>query len=96
MTTTTFTVDAIGDPEPITVSVTCRYVKIRVQGGLGNTAFTIYSADDSTGARSGSQYPAGGEVVFTRRHGQAAFRNDEVVGYVEITSGTATFSMECE
>ena len=96
MQTDTFTVDAVGDPDPITVIADCRKVTIRQQGGLGATAYTIYSADDSTGAGNGVNYPGGFDKVFQRLRGQGDFRDGEVIGYIEIASGKATFSMECE
>jgi len=91
-----FTVDAIGNPEPITVEKDCREVKIREQGGAGNTVFTIYDVGDPTGVGESVVYPAGAERVFKRGQGYADFRDGEVIGYIAVASGTATFSMECD
>jgi len=89
----TFTVDAIGDPEPITASINCSRIIIREQGGVGNSAFTVYSSGDSDGDQSGANYPGGAQVTF-ERPGQALYSRNEVVGYIAMTTGSATFSKE--
>lgn len=98
MHSSTFTTDAVGSPEPITVpgllGVTggFRKITIREQNSQGTVGFNIYAPYEISVA---VQYQPGEYCVFERREG-AMFQPGEVIGYIAAASGSLTMSMLAE
>ena len=92
--TRTFTVDAIGDPEPITVQSTdgTRKVVVFENGQAGTTDFYLIKGPDKTVTQV--LKPAGVKVEFERPSHEAKYRQGEVVGWLATVSGSATFAQE--
>lgn len=91
MQTKTFTVDAVGDPEPILVSTVCHAVDVFENGAEGTQDFLIYGCKSDTPVR----YPAGSRKRF-QKASCCFFMPGDVVAYVAAVSGVMTFAQEEE
>ena len=93
------TVDAIGNPEPITATVDCRRIRIHeidntTKLPIADHADKLYARDDTTGAKIQSGRVGGQESEFTARDGQAGFKSGDVMARIAVVSGSATFTVE--
>jgi hypothetical protein len=86
--TKTFTVDAAGNPEPITVQSYCMKVVIYEDAQAGTTDYILHVP---AMASSGVTKPAGSKAEISR--GERYVPGD-IVGYVETVSGSVTFAQE--
>ena len=89
-TKTPFTVDAVGDPEAITVLGMCRKVYLRENGGP-TVDFNIRAPVKTDGP---VQYAMGEEAIIEARDNP--FQPGEIVGYIETLSGSASFAQREE
>lgn len=91
-TTSTFTVDNIGNPEPVTAPVFCRRVTIREQGAAGTTDYLVRRPGMTAAPY---RKVAGESYTFTADPG-SGYETGSVIGYVETVTGSITMSMDCE
>jgi len=91
MKTTTFTVNAIGDPEPVITSVDCTRVEIGEDGSVPNWPTTDYEVKGTELLSDWIVCPAGTKFEFLRRANQPGFRAGSIVGYVQTAAGATTF-----
>ena len=89
-TVTPFTVDALTTPEAITASGYCHTIRVKEQGG----PTVIFDKRAPYATSPISRYDIGEEVVFQSKHG--GFQPGQIVGFLETTSGSATFNQEEE
>lgn len=90
--TTTFTVDNIGNPEPVQPPIACSRVTIREQGAAGTTDYLVRRPTSTSPAY---RKVSGESFTFTADPPNK-FQANEIIGYVETVTGSITMSMECE
>lgn len=95
MRTSTFTVDNVGNPEPVTAEGRCTLVDICEDADAGTTDFIVHAPNaDSPGVRlvagRSHQFIAGNLAT------RAFFDDKDVVGYVETVNGTVSFRKVCQ
>lgn len=91
MRTSQFTVNDIGDPEPIIVRSVCRHVLVGEDSSVANWPTSDYRIKGVDPSSVMVQRPAGVLTEFSRRSNQSAFSPGDIVGYVEMVSGSTTF-----
>ena len=89
MFTSQFTVNATGDPEPVTAFTDCRSISIFQD--TADATQLAYKVRAPFLTSQTVQRHAGTQHFFTRADGQAGFRKGDIVGYVETVSSSATF-----
>jgi hypothetical protein len=85
--TFTFTVDAVGNPEPVVVPTSCRVVEVREQGDPTTDYFVRAPAITNPQHRRF----AGAATIF-RATGKRTFQPNETIGHLETITGSVTFS----
>lgn len=88
--TYTFSVDNVGNPEPVTAQGPCRKIIVREQGAA---ATTDYFVRQPTNTSPQVRKVSGESTLFDTGEGNL-FQTGQIVGYVETVSGTVTFSQE--
>ncbi len=88
--TFTFTVDNVGNPEPVTAQGPCRKIIVREQGAAGTTDYFVRQP---TSTSPQVRKVAGESTLFDAGQGNL-FQTGQIVGYLETVSGTVTFSQE--
>lgn len=89
--TLTFTADAAGNPEPVTVQSYCNVVRVRQNDlDLATIAFNMYSP---TIADTPIQFSPIGIVEFRAAKG-SVFRPNDIPGYIATASGSVVFAQE--
>jgi len=91
MKTKSFTVDAVGNPEPITVVTTCQQVEIYEDAQAGTTDYKVRAPSLSD---VDVQRPAGAKTLLRPSHGGRFFFAGETIGYVSTVAGVVTFAQE--
>ncbi len=90
--TSIFTVDNIGNPEPVTADGPCQKITIREQAAAGTQNYSVYAplmtSDPFTRV-------AGESHVFTAPK-YNMFQDGVIVAYVATTTSSVTFSKVCE
>jgi len=92
MRTTTFTVNNVGDPEPIICGSFCREIRLQEDPSIGvswpTTDYKVYGTGEISTA---IQKLAGTTFTITRVPMQGCFSPGEIVGYIETVTGSTTF-----
>lgn len=88
MKTITFSVDAIGDPEPITVQTVCHQIVI-FEDALAST--TNYKVRKPSKTDAPVTKAAGTSTLFTAPPG-SFFLPGQILGYVETPTGSMTMA----
>jgi hypothetical protein len=83
-----FTVDAVGDDEPVIAQSPCFRITIFEDAQAGTANYTVRKPDPGSTAIT---IPAGAKHVFERLHG-SAFSKGQIVGYVAAASGSFTMA----
>lgn len=91
MRTSQFTVNDIGDPEPIIVHTVCRHVLVGEDSSVANWPTTDYRIKGTDNNSAMVQRPAGVLTEFSRQSNQSAYSPGDIIGYVETVSGSTTF-----
>ena len=91
--TATATSDNVGNPDPVTAPVACRRITLRQDASVAAPVSYIVHAPSATDPGF-HKYPAE-SVQFEAAPG-AYIQSGDVVGYIETTSGSATFELICE
>ena len=91
MKTSQFTVNNVGNPEPVICTLGCRTITIGEDPGVAGWPTTDFKVKGSAPGSVAIQRPAGTSYQFQRISGQAAFSPGETVGYVETVTGSTTF-----
>jgi hypothetical protein len=84
-----FTVDAVGNREPVVASGPCRYITIRQDPN--ETLAKYYVSDLESGGTPLEKWP-GESHTFLSSSG--LFQEGDIVGYVETASGSITMQQE--
>lgn len=87
----TFTVDAVGNDEPVTVQTDCRRVVVYENNQAGSADYTVRAPFSTSPAVT---RPAGSKTEFSRESGQGGFRAGETIAFVAMVSGSVTFVRE--
>ncbi len=90
--TFTFTVDNVGNPEPVTVQTPCRRVYIREQGAAGTTDYFVRQPS----ATDPQERKAAGETTMFEAATDNLFQTGQIIAYVETVTGSVTFSQREE
>ncbi len=88
--TSTFSVDNVGNPEPVTAQGPCRKIIVREQGAAGTTDYFVRQP---TNTSAQVRKVAGESTLFEAAPGNL-FQTGQIVGYVETVTGSVTFSQE--
>ncbi len=89
MKTSTFTVDNLGDPEPIVAQSYAHEIEIYENAQAGNTDYDVFAPDK---AAVPVRRPAGAKTLLKS---PAGFHPGQIAGYVgAATAGTYTFAQE--
>lgn len=91
--TATATFDNVGNGEPVTAPVSCRRITLRQDASVASPVSYVVHAPSSTDPGF-HKYPAE-STVFEALPGSFIQAGD-IVGYIDTTSGTATFELICE
>jgi len=91
--TTTFTVNAIGDPEPVIAHTDCIEIIIKEDPTVAGWPTLDYLVTGSVPGSSAIGCPAGTEYAF-RASWQQHFAAGEIVGHVATVSGSTTFQQK--
>jgi hypothetical protein len=91
MRTSTYTIDAIGNPEPVTCTIpgsVCAIITVFENAQAGTADYDVYAPlINSAPIRK----PAGSKHEF-RAQGTYRFSEGEIVGYLAAASGSMTFA----
>ncbi len=91
MKTTTFSVDAAGDPEPIVAPIDCKEVEIYENAQAGTTDYDVYAP---TKQDTPVRRPAGAKTLLRAADG-TTWSAGKTIGYVAaVTAGSYTFALE--
>jgi hypothetical protein len=88
--TSLFTVNAVGDPEPVTATVVSSRIEIGEDPSQAGWPTTDYLVRSPLALDSPRQMPAGTIYVFTKPN-KKFFMPGEVVAYVETVTGSTSF-----
>jgi hypothetical protein len=88
--TTTYTVNDVGDPEPVIANIECSEIKIREDPSVDGWPTADYKVTGTAPGSTPISCPMGTEHLFPAGPGQH-FVPGDIVGYVETTSGSTTF-----
>lgn len=86
--TDTFSVDAVGNPEPIIVATVCNRVKVRQDDLSGNK--TQFKVRKPFATSNPVLYEGGMSVEFMQPEGKFWFPGDPIA-YIEMVAGSDTF-----
>jgi hypothetical protein len=89
--TSTFTVNDIGDPEPVIVSIDCKQVMIGEDPSVSGWPTTDYQVKGIEASSDWIQCAAGTKFIFQSTVNAPPFSANQVVGYVQTISGSTTF-----
>lgn len=89
--TKTFTVDSIGDPEPIQVVSSCRKVVIREDVSVSGWPTVEFNVMAPLQASPKVRY-TNGESMSLVAENKGYFKVGSIIGYIEAVSGSALFS----
>ncbi len=87
-----FTVDNVGNPEPVTAQSVCKRIYIREQGAAGTTDYFVRQP----GMTDPQERKTAGEWTMFEAAPGNFFRPGDIVGYVETVTGSVTFSQREE
>lgn len=93
--TRTITVNAVGDPEEIKVATVCRRVIIGEDDAVTGWPTTGWSLRMPTMTSTAVGKAAGKTHIFQKSDGRH-YQPDEILGYVEVPSGSTTFAISEE
>ena len=85
-----FVVDAVGDREAVAASGACIWIKVRQEPP--NPIAIPFVSDSPSGGNEVRLYE--GESYLFEVAGDRLIQPGEIVGYIRVASGTATFSQE--
>lgn len=91
MKTSQFTVNSVGNPEPVICTLGCRTIVIGEDPSVAGWPTTDFRIKGAVPGSSFIQRPAGTMYQFQRISGQAAFSPGDIVGYVDVVTGSTTF-----
>lgn len=92
-----FTVNGVGDREPITVAQECRRVTVREDPTVASWPTTDYNISDVASGGTYTHLKLGLSKVVAENLSGGIFRSGEIVGYIETSdadgtpSGSTTF-----
>lgn len=93
MKTSTFTVNNVGDPEPVIATIDCREITIGEDPSVADWPTTDYEVKGTVQDSSFVRRPAGTTFQFLKANGLASFGKGQIVGYVQTVTGSTTFQM---
>ncbi len=89
-----FVTDAVGQPEPITVTRRCARVVVQEQSQLGTADFWIYGVkSDGTPDSNPAKYAAGKQKEFLATPGYGFFPG-QTIAFIAAATGSLTMSRE--
>ena len=83
-----FTVNAVGDPEPITCKTDCKKIIIGEDPSVSGWPTVAYKIRAPHAASAAHQRPAGTRTEFVSA---THYKTGDIVGYVETVSGSTSF-----
>ena len=95
--TTTFTVNSIGEPEPVTAHTECQRITIKEDPSVSGWPTTDYLITGSVPGSTPIRCPAGSEYIFEASSGAnliQPFKVGTIVGYIETVTGSTTFQQK--
>jgi len=91
--TTTFTVNASGDPEPVIAHTECTEIIVKEDPSVSGWPTVDYNVLGSVSGSTRIRCAAGTEHRFPASW-QQAFKPGDIVGYVETVTGSTTFQQK--
>jgi len=89
--TSTFTVNAVGDPEPVIATIPCKQISVVEDQSVTDWPTLDYRVKGTEVGSVMVQKPAGTVFTFLCAANEPYFQIGQIVGYIETVSGSTTF-----